>query len=228
MIPIDRVRELLDDVAQACGDSDCLMHPCAKCCSAISAHNALRAAAPDLARDVLTLADALETAERERDTLRRERAAVDAIALEVTRESMAAGRRDADVIEAMTSSLSAERRVLAGVRSVLALALSPQGTAAVDVDALSTSEMARRVVAERDTARSAIDELVFRDYAAEVESYSETAPGSHAAAQVRAADAYSALVKLRDAWREAQGAIATRPTVAAEAATGAALAGEGR
>lgn len=86
-----------------------------------------------------------------------------------------------------------------------------------------------RLTTERDAARAeaaglraiaeAADELVFCDYAAEVESYSETAPGSHAAAQVRAAEAYDALVRMRDAWRETHGAIATPPTVAAESAT---------
>lgn len=102
--------------------------------------------APDLARDVLTLAAALETAERERDAARAE---------------------------------------AAGLRVIV----------------------------------DAVDELAFCDYAAEVESYSETAPGSHAAAQARAADAYGALVRMRDAWRETHGAIATPPTVAAESAT---------
>ncbi len=86
-----------------------------------------------------------------------------------------------------------------------------------------------RMTTERDAARAdaaglrvivdAVDELAFCDYAAEVESYSETAPGSHAAAQARAADAYGALVRMRDAWRETHGAIATPPTVAAESAT---------
>ena len=86
-----------------------------------------------------------------------------------------------------------------------------------------------RLTTERDAARAeaaglrvivdAVDELAFCDYAAEVESYSETAPGSHAAAQARAADAYGALVRMRDAWRETHGAIATPPTVAAESAT---------
>ena len=86
-----------------------------------------------------------------------------------------------------------------------------------------------RLTTERDAARAeaaglraiaeAADELVFCDYAAEVESCSETAPGSHAAAQVRAAEAYDALVRMRDAWRETHGAIATPPTVAAESAT---------
>ena len=85
-----------------------------------------------------------------------------------------------------------------------------------------------QLTTERDAARAeaaglraiaeAADELVFCDYAAEVESYSETAPGSHAAAQVRAAEAYDALVKLRDAWRERQ----PTPTPALDAA------GEGR
>ena len=107
------------------------------------------------------------------------------------------------------------------------------------IDALDDRERAigrertRADAAEAECARlraivEAADELIALDYAAEVESYSETAPGSHAAAQVRAADAYSALVRLRDAWRETQGAAATPPAVAAEAATGAALAGEGR
>jgi len=86
-----------------------------------------------------------------------------------------------------------------------------------------------RMTTERDAARAeaaglrvivdAVDELAFCDHAAEVESYSETAPGSHAAAQARAADAYDALVRMRDAWRETHGAIATPPTVAAESAT---------
>jgi len=48
----------------------------------------------------------------------------------------------------------------------------------------------------------AVDELAFRDHAAEVESYCETVPGSHAAAQARAGDAYDALMRLRDAERE--------------------------
>jgi len=84
---------------------------------------------------------------------------------------------------------------------------------AVDRDA----QRARADAAEAECARlraivEAADELIALDYAAEVESHSETAPGSHAAAQVRAADAYSALVRLRDAWREAQGAAVTAPS----------------
>ena len=100
-------------------------------------------------------------------------------------------------------------------------------------DELTRAEAAEadvaRMTTERDAARAeaaglrvivdAVDELAFCDYAAEVESYSETAPGSHAAAQVRAAEAYDALVRMRDAWRETHGAIATPPTVAAESAT---------
>jgi len=69
---------------------------------------------------------------------------------------------------------------------------------ASELDAARAEAAGLRAIAE------AADELVFCDYAAEVESYSETAPGSHAAAQVRAAEAYDALVKLRDAWRERQ------------------------
>ena len=55
-------------------------------------------------------------AEADRDALRAEceRAAVDAIALEVTRESMAAGRRDADVIEDLTADRDAALAVIAG------------------------------------------------------------------------------------------------------------------
>ncbi len=61
----ERVRELLDDTARACGDADCRMHPCVACGAAIVARGVLRAAAPDLAADVLALHDALAT-ERER------------------------------------------------------------------------------------------------------------------------------------------------------------------
>lgn len=56
MIPLDRVRELLAAYGAAHDEA-----------TRGDATSALYAAAPDLARDVLSLADALATAERERD-----------------------------------------------------------------------------------------------------------------------------------------------------------------
>ncbi len=62
MIPLDRVRELLAAYGAAHDEA-----------TRGDATSALYAAAPDLARDVLSLADALATAERERDEARAER-----------------------------------------------------------------------------------------------------------------------------------------------------------
>lgn len=80
MIPLDRVRELL---AAATAEAEGRGRP------SVAARDALRSMAPLLARDVLSLADALATAERERDEARerdafltRERIAV-ATALDV-------------------------------------------------------------------------------------------------------------------------------------------------
>lgn len=61
---------------------------------------------------ILAAADAMRT---ECERLRRARAAVDAIALEVTRESMAAGHRDFDVIERLTAERDEARAIVAGM-----------------------------------------------------------------------------------------------------------------
>lgn len=118
----ERVRELLDDIAGACGDSDCRMHPCGACCLAIDARGILRAAAPDLATDVLALHDALARVTRERDEARE-------LALDAARvASRSTADRDAAVLE---------RDVAVAARDALVGAVREYG------DALAAEETAR-------------------------------------------------------------------------------------
>ena len=118
------------------------------------------------------------------------------------------------------------------MRQVIALDLaatrleSERAAERTRADAAEADRDALRAECERLRAiYEAVDEFLFCDYAAEVESYSETSPGSHAASQARASEAWNALVRLRDAERELR--LATLPAcasapagvVAVEAAT---------
>lgn len=141
MIPLDRVREML--AAATPGPwSPCASSVIAEGISAFEwevsvngragfrhADAALIAAAPDLARDVLTLADALATAERERDEARAER-----------NEAESDGIDQCVLLQEEAVDLRAH---LATARAALTLAAEREADA----------------VAERDTARSALDGL---------------------------------------------------------------------
>lgn len=131
MIPLDRVRAMIDEWdAAVAGDDHSYCGACDACMRWCRAHAALRDAAPDLARDVLSLADALATAERERDEARQQR-----------------DEAESDVIDRcvpLQEEVVDLRRALTTAREATTLATEREATA----------------VAERDTARSALDGLV--------------------------------------------------------------------
>jgi hypothetical protein len=135
VIPLDRVRALLDGVPGLW---------------VAERADALSAAAPDLARDVLTLADALATAERERDRLTACLARASATVEETERARYAAEEeRDTarSALDGLVAAVRAERE-------------AERGHAAVRADDASRGRHLRAAEAAVDKARHATDALL--------------------------------------------------------------------
>jgi chromosome segregation ATPase len=197
--PLDRVRALLDGVPGLW---------------VAERADALSAAAPDLARDVLTLADALATAERERDRLTACLARANATVEETERARYAADdERDTarSALDGLVAAVRAERE-------------AERGHAAVRADDASRGRHLRAAEAAVDKARHATDALL-----------SAAPPRSTVDARVvrEVIAARAALIAVsserRDVWTrvdhgQRENAASAR-LVAAEAALDAALAG---
>ena len=199
MIPLDRVRVLLDGVPGLW---------------VAERADALSAAAPDLARDVLTLAGALATAERERDRLTACLARASATIEETERARYAAEEeRDTarSALDGLVAAVRAERE-------------AERGHVAVRADDASRGRHLRAAEAAVDKARHATDALL-----------SAAPPRSTVDARVvrEVIAARAALIAVsserRDVWTrvdhgQRENAASAR-LVAAEAALDAALAG---
>lgn len=115
----------------------------------------------------------------------------------VSADALAAAEVDRDAQRTRAEAAEAEAT---SARQMMSLADQERD------DAIHRASAAEAEVARLRAVAKAADELVCCDGHAEVESYRETAPGSHAAAQVAAEAAYNALVRAVDAMREAASA----------------------